>query len=175
MSSDAIEIRALRDDDGEALRDIYNYYVANTPITFDVAPRSPEQWREWMARYAATGPYQCFVALVDGVPIGWASSAPLKDKAAYATSVETTIYTAPGRMRAGTGRRLYAHLFDALAHEDVHRAFAAITAPNPASVHLHETFGFRFLGRYPEVGRKFDAYHDVDWYWRPVPLNPQES
>jgi phosphinothricin acetyltransferase len=175
MSDPSIEIRQIEPGDAEPLRAIYNHYVAKTAITFDVEPRGENEWRSWMDRFAGTGRHQCFVALSDAVAVGWASSLPLKDRAAYETSVETSVYLAPGRSGSGFGRRLYARLFDALAHEDVHRAFAAITAPNPSSVRLHEMFGFRLLGRFPEVGRKFGGYHDVDWYWRPVPLHETGS
>lgn len=171
MTTLSVEIRALRAEDAEPLREIYNYYITNTPITFDIEPRTTGEWAASLDRFSETGPHQCFVALDDDVPIGFASSAQLKPKAAYDTSVETTIYLAPDRGGGGVGRRLYARLFDALATEDVHRAFAAITAPNPQSVRLHEMFGFRHLGTFPEVGRKFDRYHDVEWYWRPVPLS----
>ena len=55
-------------------------------------------------------------------------------------------------------------------HEDVHRAYAGIVVPNPASVRLHEAFGFRHVGPFTEQGRKFGRYWDVAWYERPVPL-----
>ena len=55
----------------------------------------------------------------------------------------------------GIGTRLYATLFEALAGEDVHRAYAAIVLPNPASVALHQRFGFGPVGTYSEIGRKF--------------------
>lgn len=175
MVTESIEVRPLGGGDAEALRAIYNHYVEKTAITFDVEPRSEAEWKAWMDQFSETGRHQCFVAVVDDAVAGWASSAPLKPRAAYDTSVETAVYLAPGRAGSGLGRRLYARLFDALAHEDVHRAFAAITAPNPPSVRLHEMFGFHHLGRFPEVGRKFGNYHDVDWYWRPVPLNPADD
>jgi phosphinothricin acetyltransferase len=59
-------------------------------------------------------------------------------------------------------------VFDALAHEDVHRALAGIGMPNDASVALHERFGFRRAAHFSEQGRKFGRYWDVDWYERPV-------
>lgn len=172
MAEAEIEIRRLQPGDGERLRDIYNHYIEHTPITFDIEPRSPAQWSEWMDRFSPRGRYQCFVAVASSGPVGWAASSQYKPRQAYDPSVETSVYLAPGHERAGIGRRLYARLFEALAGEPVHRAFAAITAPNPASVGLHQSFGFRLIGTFGEVGYKFGAYHDVEWYWRPVPLDP---
>ena len=53
--------------------------------------------------------------------------------------------------------------------EDVHRAYAAIVLPNPASVALHARFGFAPVGTYREAGRKFGRYWDVQWFERPLP------
>ena len=128
-----------------------------------------------MEKFKPTGRHQCFVATEAGSVIGWASSDALRARAAYETSVETTVYLARGHEGRGIGDALYRKLFDALEREDLHRAFAAITAPNPASVRLHEKHGFRPVGRYPEVGRKFGIYHDVDLFWRPVPLDSAKS
>jgi phosphinothricin acetyltransferase len=66
--------------------------------------------------------------------------------------------------RRGVGRALYDALFEALETEDVHRAYAGITLPNDASVGLHERFGFRPVGVFDEVGRKFGRYWSVGWY-----------
>ncbi|MYU51938.1 MULTISPECIES: GNAT family N-acetyltransferase [Streptomyces] len=96
--------------------------------------------------------------------LGYATSGPLRPKAAYATSVEVSVYCAPRAVGRGIGTLLYQALFDALADEAVHRAYAGITQPNEASARLHARFGFRHLGTYGEVGHKFGRYWDVAWY-----------
>ncbi|MFH8555879.1 GNAT family N-acetyltransferase [Streptomyces celluloflavus] len=96
--------------------------------------------------------------------LGYATSGPLRPKAAYATSVEVSVYCAPHAVGRGIGTLLYQALFGALADEDVHRAYAGITQPNEASARLHARFGFRHLGTYGEVGHKFGRYWDVAWY-----------
>lgn len=161
-----VSIRHVEQDDLPALLDIYNHYVVHTPITFDLEPRTLRQRQAWLDGFADNGRHQCFVAVKDGAAVGWASSGRLKEKAAYAPSVETSIYLAPGQTGQGLGGRLYEALFAALAHADVHRLFAGVTLPNDASVALHRRFGFTHLGTYPEVGRKFARYWDVAWYWR---------
>lgn len=75
-----------------------------------------------------------------------------------------SVYCAPEAAGRGIGTLLYTALFEALAGEDLHRAYAGIALPNEASVRLHDRFGFRHLGTYEEVGRKFDRYWDVAWY-----------
>ncbi|MEU8944606.1 N-acetyltransferase family protein [Streptomyces sp. NPDC048489] len=96
--------------------------------------------------------------------LGYATSSGFRPKAAYATSVEVSVYLAPGAGGRGVGTLLYEALFRALAGEDLHRAYAGVAQPNEASVRLHERFGFRHVGTYREVGRKFGRYWDVAWY-----------
>jgi phosphinothricin acetyltransferase len=108
------------------------------------------------------------VAVSDGRVIGYACSSRFRHKAAYETSVETSIYLAPESVGRGAGSRLYEELFETLEGDDVHRAYAGIALPNPASVALHERFGFKRVAHYTEQGRKFGRYWDVAWYERPL-------
>ena len=93
-----------------------------------------------------------------------ADTPPSRERKAYDTTVETTVYCAPEATGRGIGRLLYAALFDALRGEDLQVAIAAITLPNAGSVALHERFGFTLAGVMHDVGRKFDRYWDVAWY-----------
>lgn len=163
-----VAIREAEQRDLPELLAIYNHYVVNTPITFDLEPRTLAQRQEWLDGFATTGKYRCFVALRQARPIGWACSARLKEKAAYDTSIETSVYVAPNEAGKGLGRRLYQALFDSLAGEDIHRAFGGITLPNDASVGLHRSLGFQHIGTYNEIGRKFGKFWDVALYLRPM-------
>ncbi|HUO99277.1 MAG TPA: GNAT family N-acetyltransferase [Rhizomicrobium sp.] len=159
-----MEFRHAQQADLPALLTIYNHYVLATPITFDVEPRTASERQAWLDGFASTGRHQCFVAASDGEAIGWACSGRFKEKAAYESSVETSIYIKPGFEKRAIGRRLYTALFEALALEDVHRAFGGITQPNESSVALHLAMGFSYVGMYREVGRKFGRFWDVAWY-----------
>ncbi|MFG2120657.1 GNAT family N-acetyltransferase [Streptomyces sp. NPDC048710] len=161
-----VQVRPGVESDLEALTDIYNHYVRETPITFDTAIFTPEERRPWLLSHPEDGPYRLMVA-ADGQSqqiLGYATSSPYRVKPAYATSVETSVYVAPDAGRRGIGTLLYDTLFKMLADEDIHRAYAGIAQPNEASERLHTRFGFRYVGTYREVGRKFGRYWDVAWY-----------
>ncbi|MHC3818280.1 GNAT family N-acetyltransferase [Streptomyces sp. DT9] len=175
------QVRPGIEGDLEALTDIYNHYVRETALTFDTAPFTPGQRLPWLRSYPVDGPHRLLVAQdvrnvdapgadgpdTDGPApriLGYATSSAFRPKAAYSTSVEVSVYCAPGAAGRGIGTLLYTALFEALAGEDLHRAYAGITQPNEASVRLHDRFGFRHLGTYAEVGRKFGRYWDVAWY-----------
>ncbi|MGW4547363.1 N-acetyltransferase family protein [Streptomyces violaceorubidus] len=165
-----VQVRPGVEADLTALTALYNHYVCETPITFDTEPFTPKERRPWLLSHPEDGPHRLRVAAdADSQEIlGYATSSPYRAKPAYATSVETTVYVAPGAGGRGIGSLLYTSLFDALAAEDLHRAYAAVAQPNEASARLHARFGFRHVGTYREVGRKFGRYWDVAWYEKPL-------
>ena len=165
-----VQVRPGAEGDLKALTDLYNHYVRETAITFDTASFTPEERLPWLLSHPVDGPYRLMVATGAGSRriLGYATSSPFPPKPAYATSVETTVYVAPGAGRRGIGTLLYKTLFEALAGEDLHRAYAGVAQPNDASARLHERFGFRHVGTYREVGRKFGRWWDVAWYEKPL-------
>ncbi|MGH6889512.1 MAG: GNAT family N-acetyltransferase [Rhizomicrobium sp.] len=163
-----IAVRRAEAADVPALLAIYNHFVMHTHVTFDVAPRTLEQRLSWFATFANEGRHQCFVAVRENVPIGWACSGPFREKAAYATSVETSVYLAPNAVGQGIGARLYTELFAHLAAADIHRIYGVIAQPNAPSVRLHEHMGFAHAGTYREAGRKFGRFWDVAMYEKAV-------
>ena len=158
-------VRSAVASDLPALTEIYNHYIVNTTITFDLVPFSPEGRRAWFDAHSTGGPHRLLVAAdADGTLVGYATSSRWRPKAAYDTTVESSVYCRADAVGRGIGSLLYGALFDALATEDVHRIVAGIALPNPASVRLHERFGFRQAGVFSEQGRKFDRYWDVAWF-----------
>jgi phosphinothricin acetyltransferase len=148
---------------------IYNHYVIHTPITFDLQPFTAEQRGPWFEQFAPTGRHRLLVCEEGSAVIGYCSSHQFRVKPAYDTTVEVTVYCAPQATRRGVGTRLYAALFEALRGEDIRSFIAGITLPNPASVALHQSFGFVPAGTMHAVGRKFDRYWDVGWFERVSP------
>src|SRR5258708_22535338 len=90
-----VTIRAAQRRDLPELLAIYNHYVINTPITFDLEPRTLAQREEWLDGFATTGKYRCFLALRDDRPIGWTCAPPVTQRAASHTSIETSAYPSP--------------------------------------------------------------------------------
>lgn len=165
-----IRVRAANQADLPALTDLYNHYILNTPVTFDLEPYGPDGRRVWFDQHAETGPHRLLVAEQDGEVLGYATSSRWRPKAAYDTTVETSVYCRHDATGRGVGTRLYDALFAALATENVHRIVAGMTPPNDASRALHERFGFTHVGDFAEVGYKFGRYWDVAWFQRGMRL-----
>ncbi|MEU2441478.1 N-acetyltransferase family protein [Streptomyces rubradiris] len=161
-----VQVRPGTEGDLEALTAIYNHYVRETAVTFDTAVFTPAERRPWLLSHPEDGPHRLMVATEARSRriLGYATSSPHRPKPAYGTSVETSVYVAPDAGRRGIGTLLYDALFKALAGQDVHRAYAGIARPNEPSERLHARFGFRHVGTFHEVGRKFGRYWDVAWY-----------
>ena len=155
-------IRPATEADLAAVAAIYAHEVRTGTATFDLEPRSLEDWRH---RTAEPGSH-LLVAEVDGAVAGYASASSYRPKAGYRHTRETTIYLAPHAQHRGLGRELYDDLLGRLVADGVHLALAAVALPNPASLALHRACGFEEVGVMREVGRKFDRWIDVAWLQR---------
>ena len=161
-------IRSAVRADLPRLTAIYNHYVLTSPATFDLEPLTVEQRAAWFLKHGDTGRHRLLVADEDGLVVGYASTSHFRDRAAYNTTVEASIYCAPEAVGRGIGSTLYRRLFAAIAGEDINRIVAGITLPNNASVALHRSFGFAQVGIFSQNGRKFDRYWDVAWFECPL-------
>ena len=166
------DMRDARDDDGAALARIYNHYIRETVITFEVDEVSESEMSARVIKIHNAG-LPWLVAEGDGAVRGFAYAGPLRDRAAYVHTLETTVYLDIAARGSGLGTALYGELFARLAdldaehssHAPVHALMGVIALPNDASVALHERFGMTHVGTFPEVGRKFDRWIDVG-YWQ---------
>jgi phosphinothricin acetyltransferase len=164
-----LQIRPGEAGDLNRLVEIYNHYVTETHVTFDTEAFAVGARTQWFTQFSETGPYRLLVAEADDDILGYATSTVFKPRAAYNTSVESTVYIDNRHQGKGVGTKLYSQLVAALiSEESVHRAYGGVALPNPGSVALHEKLGFVRVGSYHEVGYKFGKYWDVDWFEKDV-------
>ena len=150
--------------DAAGINAVYNPFILETPATFETAPIDEAARRRWLDIRAANPRWPVFVAADASRILGFANASAFDERQSYETSVKVSVFIAPEGQGRGVGRRLYVALFTNLATADVHRAYAGIVAPNPASIRLHERFGFNHVATYDEVGRKFGSYYSVMWF-----------
>ena len=138
---------------------IYNRYIADTTITFETKPVTPEEMRTRIETISSAFPY--FVYEYDGVVLGYCYAHLWKEREAYSKTLETTVYLAPEACHQGIGLRLMRHLIEDCRRRGYHALVACVTADNLPSLHFHQRLGFRQVSRFSEVGRKFDRWLDV--------------
>jgi L-amino acid N-acyltransferase YncA len=171
----AAHIRFAEPTDTAGILAIYAPYCESTRVSFEVVAPTVEQMHERISRITADYPW--LVAEIDGQAAGYVYASRHHERAAYRWSVDVAVYVAPRRQRRGVGRILYETLFSILREQGLFKAFAGITLPNPASVGLHESLGFRPAAVYEGVGYKFGRWLDVGWWQRdlqPERDNPTE-
>ena len=160
-------IRDASLDDAAAVAAIYRPIVERTAISFEI--EAPDQ-AEMRSRIVETRRYPWLVAIDDdGRITGYAYASPHRKRAAYASSVDVSVYVDEAIRQHCIGRGLYTELFARLAQAGTfHRAFAGIALPNDASIAFHQGLGFEPVGIYREVGYKFGRWVDVSWWQREV-------
>jgi L-amino acid N-acyltransferase YncA len=153
-----IVIRKARREDGATIAAVYQPYVSDTPVSFEETPPSG---REMEARIQETiERYPYLVAEEGGRAIGYVYASPHHARVSYRWSVNVAVYIAATHHRKGIGTLLYRELFQLLERQGYAMAYAGITLPNPASVGLHESLGFKLVGIYKNAGYKLGAWHD---------------
>lgn len=153
--------------DAEQIRAIYNHEVMHTAATFDLVPRSLRDQIEWLE--ARSGAFSAIVAVdvadpagaVAGEVVGFGALSPYKERAAYRTSVEDSVYVRRDRNGQGIGTLIVRELLSVAATSGFHAVFARINASGEGSIALHRKCGFELVGIELEVGRKFSRWHDV--------------
>src|SRR5436853_3822137 len=103
-------VRLAHATDAEAIRAIYNVEVLESTVTFDLVPRSHDDQRAWLA--AHSGAHPAVVAVEDDAVVGFGSLSPYKDRAAYSTTVEDSVYVHRDCRGVGVGKRILAELLD---------------------------------------------------------------
>lgn len=154
-----MEIRPVHINDTQALLDIYNYYVLNSTVNFDIEPILFEAFLDKINLIKKDYPF--IVYEENNEILGYAYGSKFRPRPAYNNTVESTVYvkyTAHGKQ---IGSKLYAELIQLLKETSLHTVLGVLTIPNPASVKLHEKFGFTQVANLKEVGFKFDEWQNI--------------
>jgi phosphinothricin acetyltransferase len=154
-----MQLRLATIDDAEAIRQIYNLEVTTSTATFDLVPRSLEDQQAWLA--ARSGAHAVVVASDGDVVLGFGSLSPWRDRPAYATTVEDSVYVHRDHHGQGVGKAILGELVDTATRHGFHACMARIVGGHEASIALHAACGFEVVGTEREVGRKLGRWLDV--------------
>ncbi len=154
-----VSIRPALVDDLVSVTEIYNYYIANSVVTFDLEAMTNADWETKFHWIQGLGlPF--IVAETDSKQIlGFAYVAPWRQKAAYRRTVENSIYLRPAATGKRVGTRLLKELIDQSKAAGVKEIVAVISDKGAeSSIALHESFGFKHQGHLGKVGFKFGRW-----------------
>jgi L-amino acid N-acyltransferase YncA len=156
-----VVIRRATVDDAAGIAEIYNAEVLNSTSTMDMVPRSIEEQREWIQ--SRSGAFSAIVACdrSSGAVLGFAALSKYKERAAYSTTVEDSVYVSRQHHGQGIGHLLLSSICDTAREGGFHSVIARIEASGEGSLALHRSVGFELLGIERQVGRKFNRWLDV--------------
>ena len=154
-------VRKAKISDAESITTIYNWYIENTVVTFDLETVSPN----FFSKKINSEEEHWLVYEKDREVVGYACAVPWKLRRAYQNSVEVSIYLNNNNHGAGIGSILYSALIDHLRELNYHAAIGGVALPNEASIRLHEKLGFKKVAHFMEVGYKHNRWIDVA-YWQ---------
>ena len=115
-------------------------------------------WDEWDASHLTA----CRVVARDGDEIvGWAALSPVSRRACYRGVAEGSVYVARSARGRGVGRTLLLELCRQADEAGLWTIQAVMFAENAASIALHESCGFRLVGRRERIARKNGVWRDT--------------
>ena len=158
-SASSVQTRLAVLDDAAAIRDIYNREVTGSAVTFDLVPRTLETQRAWLAAHA--GAHPAVVAVDAGEVLGFGALSAYRDRPAYATTVEDSVYVRHDARGRGVGHAILAELVRLATAHGFHTVMARVVGSHEVSIALHRRCGFELVGIEREVGRKFGRWLDV--------------
>lgn len=138
------------------VRAIYEEGLETGHATFET--QAPE-WARWDASHLRV----CrLVARAEGNRVaGWAALSPVSARAVYAGVAEVSVYVGVDFRGRGVGRALLEALVRESESEGIWTLQAGIFPENVASVALHESCGFRPVGRRERVGKLKGRWRDT--------------
>ncbi len=160
-----MKIRPATVHDAPGILEIYNHEVETSIVTFDLVPRTLEEQQAWLGD--RSGAHAVLVATGADTAagaeqiVGFAALSPYRDRPAYSTTVEGSVYVRDGFRARGTGRLLLASLVETATQHGFHALMARVVGGHEASIALHESAGYEIVGHEREVGRKFGRWLDV--------------
>jgi len=159
-----VTIRRATENDAVRLGEIYNWYVANTFVTFETDIVPTDEMRRRIREKLES--YDWIVGEEGREIVGFAYYGPFRARGAYFRTIESTIYLSQDSKGKGIGKKLYSALIDSASEKGFRELIGVIALPNPASIALHAGLGFSEAGILRRVGHKFDTYHDVALWQR---------
>ncbi len=159
-------IRNVTTEDAAKIVEIYDYYVKNTSISFELTTPSVNQMKNRINEY--TKKYPWLVYELDGNIIGYAYASKFREREAYKNTVVLSVYFSMDFCGKGYGKEIMGVLIKLLKEMGFYTAIAGITYPNEKSEGLFRSLGFDYVGVYKNVGYKNNAWHSVMEFLLPL-------
>jgi L-amino acid N-acyltransferase YncA len=163
MLSSTIKIRDAREDDLDAILDIYNDAIINTTAVYSEKPHTLQMRKDWYNERLKNN-FPVYVADVDGMIAGFSSFGHFRIWPCYRYTAEVSVYVAEPYRGKGISKILLQSLIDRAGQMNIHAVIAGISADNEISINLHKSFGFEEVAEFKEVGYKFGRWLNLKFF-----------
>ncbi len=164
----SVSIRHATPADVAAITRIYGDAVRHGTASFEVEPPDEtEMARRQKALLDGNFPY--LAAEIEGAVVGYAYAGLYRTRPAYRFTLEDSIYIDPAIQGRGVGRALIERLIIESETRGFRQMIAVIgDSAQVASIALHRTAGFHYVGNIQNVGYKFGRWLDSVIMQRPL-------
>ena len=154
-------LRPVKKEDGDAVLEIFNYYVENDMAAYP-DERVGREFFEGILNQKKDHPF--YVAETeDGKLVGWGFARPFHPAKTFQRSAVLGYFLD----REYTGKGIGGKLFDKLVEEcrklGIDNFLVNISSFNTGSIGFHEKRGFVECARFKSVGKKLGKDFDVIW------------
>lgn len=153
-------IRDATEADLPAIVEIYNAAIPDRMATADTAAVSVESRAGWFREHDPKR-RPLWVAVENGVIVGWLSFQSFYGRPAYHATAEVSVYVSPSKQRGGIGRLLLARAIEQAPRLGLKTLLGFIFGHNEPSLRLFEGFGFERWGILPRVAELDGVERDL--------------
>lgn len=153
-------IREAIKEDIPFILEIINFEIENSTSVYDYKKRSLEDKMEWFKK-KKEDKTPILVAVEDNNILGYGTYGVFRPWDGYQFSVEHSIYIHKNSRGKGIGRKIMKELIQLAKKQGYHTIVAGIDASNSKSINFHKNFGFKEVGRFNQIGYKFEKWLDL--------------
>ena len=162
MKIENIKFIKLTEKDLPELLEIYNHYVENTTVTWEIKKLSLNSFRKEMI--SSNPKYTTYAIVKDSIICGYCKLSPHSKRKGYTNTAQIAVYLKPSHVRKGIGNIAVNFLEVKAIKCKIHVLIASISGDNKASIKLFQKNGYKKCGHFKEAGTKFNKILDVVYY-----------
>ena len=153
------QFKTLEEKDLTEVKKIYDWYIANTTVTFHIKSVSTEELKEFI--YINHLIYRSYLVFCDDNIAGYCYLTCYKKREAFDRTAEIAIYLKPEYCNNGIGKIAFCYLENEARKSGLKNIIGNISGDNSESIALFEKSGYTKCAHFKNVGEKFNSLLDV--------------
>lgn len=159
-------IRFVEPMDYEACLNIYNYYILNTSISFEIKCLTLDEYTNKINKIIEKYPFLVYEE--NNEILGFAYLDEFNFREAYKTTADLTIYLKPNSIKKGIGSMLYKILEELAIKNNIYLIISLITGSNIISQEFHKRNGFSFVAEIDNIAYKNNKWESLVYYQKMI-------